>query len=84
MNKKYAVTDSGHIMAHFDTRIKDSSRWVIDYQGEFTGAIYQDSSKIGVFDTLNEAVSFSREVRLAILEQEYKHRRYQIMNRNWG
>ena len=48
MNKKYAVTDSGHIMVHFDTRIKDSSRWVIDYQGEFTGAIYQDSSKIGV------------------------------------
>ena len=70
--KRYAVSEKGTILGHFDTRIKDGCRLCVDYSGETTGELCHDSEKIEEFDTLEKAVSFSRKTRVDILTKQYE------------
>ena len=70
--KRYAVSEKGKILGHFDTRIKDGCRYCVDYSGETTGELCHDSEKIGEFDTLEKAVAFSRKIRVDILKKQYE------------
>ena len=70
--KRYAVSEKGSILGHFDTRIKDGCRWCVDYSGETTGELCHDSEKIREFDTLEKAVALSRKTRVDILTKQYE------------
>ena len=78
--KKYAVSEKGSIMGHFDTRIKDGCRFCVDYSGETTGELCHDSEKIEEFDTLEKAVAFSRKTRVDILKKHYESNLELILN----
>lgn len=81
--KRYAVSEKGLIMGRFDTRIKDGCRWCVDYNGETTGALCQDSEKIEEFDTLEKAIAFSRKTRVDILKKQYEATLEMILNDNF-
>ena len=78
--KRYAVSEKGKIMGHFDTRIKDGCRFCVDYSGETTGELCHDSEKLEEFDTLEKAVAFSRKTRVAILKKQYEETLELILN----
>ena len=78
--KRYAVSEKGTILGHFDTRIKDGCRFCVDYSGETTGKLCHDSEKIEEFDTLEKAVAFSRKTRVAILKKHYESNLELILN----
>ena len=70
--KRYAVSEKGKILGHFDTRIQDGCRFCVDYSGETTGELCHDSEKIEEFDTLEKAVAFSQKTRLDNLKKQYE------------
>ena len=78
--KRYAVSEKGIILGHFDTRIKDGCRWCVDYSGETTGELCHDSEKIVEFDTLEKAVAFSRKTRVDILTKQYEAALQMLLN----
>ena len=78
--KRYAVSEKGTILGHFDTRIKDGCRLCVDYRGEITGELCHDSEKIEEFDTLEKAVTFSRKIRIDILKKQHEAALNMILN----
>ena len=78
--ERYAVSEKGTILGHFDTRIKDGCRLCVDYSGETTGELCHDSEKIAEFDTLEKAVAFSRKTRVDILKKHYESSLELILN----
>mgnify|MGYP003604661210 CR=1 FL=1 len=78
--KRYAVSEKGSILGHFDTRIKDGCRLCVDYRGEITGELCHDSEKIEEFDTLEKAVTFSRKIRIDILKKQHEAALNMILN----
>ena len=78
--KRYAVSEKGSIMGHFDTRVKDGYRWCISYNGETTGELCHDSEKIEEFDALEKAIAFSRKTRVDILNKQYEEALEMILN----
>ena len=78
--KRYAVSEKGTILGHFDTHIRDGYRFCVDYSGETTGELCHDSEKIEEFDTLEKAVAFSRKTRVNILKKQYETALEMLLN----
>lgn len=81
--KQYAVGYNGIVMGQFDTRMNDGCRWGVNYQGEPSGVLQKDSTKLAEFDTLEEAVAFSRQVRTDVLKKQYDDQLSQILTGDW-
>lgn len=81
--KEFAVVSNGVIMGRFDTRIKDGSRWCVNYKGEYTGVLYADSQKVYECDSLEEAVGVSRQLRLDELKKTYEEQVATILTGDW-